>query len=242
MFPVTAERYDLLAQVMQYVHRSHAGARVGDVGRELVAREASHMQVSEAPFERVADLDARLADGGIDQDQDASGGHFLPDSTLAEYALGLDFDRPGLVERDDADVDAKVFGESIRHAPESRAERRQDPGGVVNARVWRRRGSRGHGRRARRRRTGILARELQLRGRCGDQDEEREKDRRATAQASPPPSIGIAAPLIWAAACEARNATRAATSSGAVTRPLRESALASRSAFFASAPRVAPLR
>ena len=93
------------------------------------------MQVGEAPFERITDLDARLTDGGIDQHQDPSGRHFLPDTTLAEYALGLDFDHAGLVERDDVDVDAKVHGESIRHAPESRPEGREDPGGVVNARV-----------------------------------------------------------------------------------------------------------
>ena len=84
---------DLVAQVVQHVHDRHAGARIGRVGRKLVARDAAHVQVGQAAFERVADLDARFLDRRVQEDEQAAGRGGLSDLTLTENPFGLDFDR-----------------------------------------------------------------------------------------------------------------------------------------------------
>ena len=125
---------DLVAQVVQHVHDRHAGDGVRGVGRQLVARDASHVQVCQSAFERVSDLDACRRELRVEDDEQAARGCTGADPPSLENLIGLGFDRRLRVGgRDDVHVDAQIVVEKIRHPAESRIEGREDARLIVNA-------------------------------------------------------------------------------------------------------------
>ena len=111
---------------MQHVHGGHAGTRVRDVGRELVARDATHVQVREAALQRVADFDPRFPCRRIEQHEQAARCRPAADAAFTKDPLGLRVDGTGFGDRDDVHVDAEIRIEIVGHATEARTERRED--------------------------------------------------------------------------------------------------------------------
>ena len=225
--PARSGQVDLVAQVMKHVHDCHAGAGIGHIGRELVARDAAHVQIGQPAFERIADFDAGGPKRRVQEDQHPACRSIHADLPLAKDLLGLFFDRRARdVLCHHVNVDAEVLIEIVGHSPEASAERRKNARRIVDARMrrlgrigkrfgWRLRGNDGA-----KRRKSMPGR------RSGDEQEDNHQGNQAARhgrnlastrfrgrnritmgarnQASSPPSIGIAAPFTCAAASDAR--------------------------------------